>query len=338
MTGTITVTAPSGCAWSAVSNATWITISAGASGTGNGSVTYVVAANTGTTLRTGTMTIGGITFTVTQSAVSCVSTISPSFASVVAAGTTGTVTVFATTGCNWSAVSNDAWITVTGGATGSGNGTFTYSVAANTTTVARTGTVTAGGKTFSVNQGATPCSYTLSPTGQALGSAGGSGTVTVTTTPGCNWTATGGTSWVTITSGASGSGSGSVAFTAAPNTTTLSRTAILSIAGKGFVVTEPSASCTFSVTPLNVTVPAGGGTGTIAVTTQFMCSWGMSTSASWVTLTGSATGSGTATYTVTANTGSSPRTATISIAGITINLTQDAQTGAPSPNDLNMIQ
>src|SRR5208283_1798005 len=44
---TVTVTAGSGCAWTAVSNATWITVSAGASGTGNGSVTLQIAANTG---------------------------------------------------------------------------------------------------------------------------------------------------------------------------------------------------------------------------------------------------------------------------------------------------
>jgi hypothetical protein len=42
-----------------VSNATFITITSGSSGTGNGTVNYSVAANTGTTSRTGTMTIAG---------------------------------------------------------------------------------------------------------------------------------------------------------------------------------------------------------------------------------------------------------------------------------------
>jgi Zn-dependent metalloprotease len=64
--GTVTVTAGAGCAWTAVSNATFITITSGSSGSGNGSVSYSVAANTATTSRSGTMTIAGQTFTVTQ--------------------------------------------------------------------------------------------------------------------------------------------------------------------------------------------------------------------------------------------------------------------------------
>jgi Zn-dependent metalloprotease len=64
-TGSVTVTAGAGCAWTAVSNATFITVTSGASGSGNGTVNYSVAAN-GSTSRTGTMTIAGQTFTVTQ--------------------------------------------------------------------------------------------------------------------------------------------------------------------------------------------------------------------------------------------------------------------------------
>ena len=65
-TGSVSVTAGAGCNWTAVSNATFITITGGASGTGNGTVAYSVAANAGTTSRTGTLTIAGVTFTVTQ--------------------------------------------------------------------------------------------------------------------------------------------------------------------------------------------------------------------------------------------------------------------------------
>lgn len=65
-TSSVTVTATAGCGWTAVSNATFITITAGSSGTGNGTVNYSVAANAGTTSRTGTLTIAGLTFTVTQ--------------------------------------------------------------------------------------------------------------------------------------------------------------------------------------------------------------------------------------------------------------------------------
>ncbi len=65
--GTITVTAePNGCNWTAVSNAAWITINSGASGTTNGTIAFSVAAYTGTTPRIGTITAAGKTFTITQ--------------------------------------------------------------------------------------------------------------------------------------------------------------------------------------------------------------------------------------------------------------------------------
>ena len=62
----VSVTAADGCSWTAKSNANWITITSGSSGNGNGSVTYTVAASTGNSQRTGTMTIAGRTFNVTQ--------------------------------------------------------------------------------------------------------------------------------------------------------------------------------------------------------------------------------------------------------------------------------
>jgi hypothetical protein len=48
-----------------VSKASWITVTTGSSGSGSGTVTFSVAANTGGD-RTGTLTIAGRTFTVTE--------------------------------------------------------------------------------------------------------------------------------------------------------------------------------------------------------------------------------------------------------------------------------
>ncbi|MBA2736966.1 MAG: hypothetical protein H0U50_09305, partial [Pyrinomonadaceae bacterium] len=64
-TGTVNVTAPGGCAWTAVSNAAWLTVASGGSGNGSGTVSYSVQQNTGAA-RTGTITIAGQTFTVQQ--------------------------------------------------------------------------------------------------------------------------------------------------------------------------------------------------------------------------------------------------------------------------------
>src|SRR5262249_5918040 len=145
--GNIVVTASVTCSWTAVSNDPWITISVGATGTGNGNVAYNVAANTSGTSRTGTMTIGGQTFTVTQPGAPCGITISPTSSNLsTPAAATGTVSVTAGTGCSWTATSSVGWITITAGASGSGNGSVSYSVDANTGTTSRSGTMTIGGQ------------------------------------------------------------------------------------------------------------------------------------------------------------------------------------------------
>jgi serine protease len=64
--GSVSVSTQAGCAWTASSNASWLTITAGASGNGSGTVNYSVASNGGAS-RTGSLTIAGQPFTVTQS-------------------------------------------------------------------------------------------------------------------------------------------------------------------------------------------------------------------------------------------------------------------------------
>src|SRR5688572_24320720 len=160
-TGTVAVSGVTGCAWSASSSASWITITGGASGSGNGTVSYSVTTNASTTSRSGSLSIAGHTFSVTQAG-GCTFSISPGATTVSAAAATGTVAVTGMTGCAWTATSSASWITITGGASGSGNGSVGYSIAANTTTSARTGTVTIAGRTFTVTQEAASCTFTLS--------------------------------------------------------------------------------------------------------------------------------------------------------------------------------
>jgi uncharacterized delta-60 repeat protein len=82
--------------------------------------------------------------------------ISPTSLTIGAGGGAGnTIAVTAQVGCTYTAVSNNSFITITSGASGSGNGTVTFTVAANPG-VARTGTITVAGRTFTVNQAASP--------------------------------------------------------------------------------------------------------------------------------------------------------------------------------------
>ena len=63
--GTVSVTLTGAGSWVAWTSAGWITINGPTSGTGDGTVTFTVAANTGDA-RTGTITINGQTFTINQ--------------------------------------------------------------------------------------------------------------------------------------------------------------------------------------------------------------------------------------------------------------------------------
>jgi Zn-dependent metalloprotease len=82
----------------------------------------------------------------------CSFSINPTSASFAAAGGSASVTVTTAAGCNWTAVSNNSFITVTSGASGSGSGTVNYSVAANTGSLSRNGSLTIAGLTHSVSQ------------------------------------------------------------------------------------------------------------------------------------------------------------------------------------------
>lgn len=64
--GSVGVTAGAGCGWASQSNAAWLTISAGQFGFGDGSVSFTLAPNGSGHTRTGTLSIGGQTFTVTE--------------------------------------------------------------------------------------------------------------------------------------------------------------------------------------------------------------------------------------------------------------------------------
>ncbi|MGE0085143.1 MAG: leucine-rich repeat domain-containing protein [Desulfococcaceae bacterium] len=66
--GSVSVTAPVGCEWTAVTNApSWLTVvPSGSSGSGNGTVYYSITANTGSSYRSGELNIAGKIFTVVQ--------------------------------------------------------------------------------------------------------------------------------------------------------------------------------------------------------------------------------------------------------------------------------
>ncbi len=139
-------------------NESWILVTAGASGTGSGTVSYTVAANPGAA-RSGTLTVADQTSPATQqtlmvdqAAAACHYSITPETTDLGLPGGSGTVAVTVEAWCSWTATSNDLpWLTVTSGSSGNGNGSVGYSVAA-LSAGARAGTITIGDRTFTVSQ------------------------------------------------------------------------------------------------------------------------------------------------------------------------------------------
>src|SRR5262245_32386105 len=190
----------------------------------------------------------------------CSYSISPTSSTVGAAASSGSVSVAAGAGCAWTASSGAGWITITSGASGWGNGAVGYSVAANTSSSSRTGTLSIAGNTYTLTQqGQTPtCSYTVSPTSESSPAGGETATVTVTTTAGCMWTATSNATWITVTAGGSGSGNGTVTYNAAANTGSASRSGTLTVAGQTVIVSQTSGPPTATSAAISINFVGSG--------------------------------------------------------------------------------
>lgn len=155
----VTTAPATGCNWTATSQASWIHVADGAAGSGTGAFTFIVDANPGQA-RSGTLTVANQIVVFNQSSASPTPTPACTYSLSIGSTINGypsggtfpvAVTTTPPTGCPWTAVSNATWIHVTNGASGSGDGTFTFIVDGNTGP-ARAGTLTAAGQIVVFNQ------------------------------------------------------------------------------------------------------------------------------------------------------------------------------------------
>ena len=160
----VAVTAPVGCAWTAQSDASWLTPTP-PNGTGNGTIVLAAAANTATTSRAGIVTIGGQALQVAQAGTTeaiapipvnpCATiNLQREGDQIPATGLSGSTTflVYADTQCAWAAQSSASWLTLTAGASGTGNGAVSYFVQPNPDVSFRTATIAIGAAAFTVDQ------------------------------------------------------------------------------------------------------------------------------------------------------------------------------------------
>jgi uncharacterized protein (TIGR03437 family) len=254
----------------------------------------------------------------------CTFTLNPASRSVPATpDTVGSITVNASqSNCARVAVSdNPAWLTISFGSPGTGNGTIGYRVEANTTGSIRNGSIQVGNARFTVTQAAADCLYELSPLTARVLAAAGTGTIRVTTR--CQWTAASNASWLQVTPG-TGIGDGTISYSYEANRDTQARNAAITIGNRTFALTQEGAVCSTMLSPATFAIPGEGGSGSVAVTST--CAWRAAASAAWITIggPGSGTGNGTVPFTVDPNTTTQPRSATLTIGDQSVVINQAA--------------
>jgi hypothetical protein len=159
-----------------------------------------------------------------------------------AAGGEGSFQMNAPAGCSWKATSLVPWLTITGGASGTGSGTITFTVAPNNGP-ARAGQILHTDDSFYTITQASGCSFSINPSTRNVPAVGEEITIAVTASnAACTWVASSNVpvSWLSVKSGATGTGSGTVVLTASPNTVEVTRTLRATIAGEVFTATQPA--------------------------------------------------------------------------------------------------
>src|ERR1043166_9462717 len=116
------------------------------------------------------------------------------------------------------------------------------------------------------------CSFSLSPSSASFAASGGSGSMNLTTSAGCAWTATSTASWIIINSGFTGSGTGTVNYSVAANSGS-ARSGTMTIAGQTCSVDQAAAavpSCAYSLSASSApcTASSGSRSGTLTIAGQ----------------------------------------------------------------------
>jgi hypothetical protein len=260
--------------------------------------------------------------------------VSPPTISVSDAASQSEIVVTTDQRCEWKAVADAGWIRLAP-ASGAGGGRVTVDIAANPAPAPRSSTVRIGQQSVSLTQGgvAVPeCgdSLRIQPEKQDVSVDGGSFTATVSAREGCAWTVAS-DSWISP-SPTSGAGTASLTYTVTANSS-LPRSGTIRVGNRSLAVAQ--AGCSFRVGLSPQTVPQGGGSITVGVTTGTACTWTASRAVTWIEPALQA-GRGTTqvSFKVTPNTGGA-RSGRITVADQSIEFRQEpaepTQPSEPSP-------
>jgi uncharacterized membrane protein YqjE len=151
-TGAVSVTTAIGCPWTVINTNDWITITSSASASGVGTVSYMVEANPNPMDRTGMVMIADQLLMLRQRAVVCAYDITPTTRVHGFGETTGTVIVSTSSGCSWTVINTNTWMTILSSTEGMGFGSVGYRVAFNHSTNERSGVIMIADQAMSLTQ------------------------------------------------------------------------------------------------------------------------------------------------------------------------------------------
>ena len=325
------------CSYSVNDNRNWISVRP-ATVSGNGTVTVTVQSNSGSSSRSGVVTIGNRSLRITQEpdTVDCpvsprVSSSSLSFGH--GSGST-TVRVQEAATCSYSVNDNRNWINVRP-ATVSGNGTVTVIVQAHSGSSSRSGTVTIGNRNLDVLQEprtvACPPSPSVSSSSLSFGHGSSSTTVTVQETATCSYSVSDSRSWISVRP-STVAGNGTVNIEVDRNPATNSRSGHVTIGSRSVSVRQAASTGTTcpqspAVEPAAVSLSsAAGQSGSVGLQESAACRYRVVENVAWLrTGASNVAGNETITFeTESANDTGAARLGTLTIGNTSVTVRQCA--------------
>ena len=339
----ITVSVEAGCTWSATAAASWVVITAGASGVGIGTVGYYAQANGAGDPRSADLTIAGRRHAVTQAgrpAVTCEYVIDPGERHFSKDEGEGMFDVIAETGCPWTIAYSEPWVSVGGALERTGSGQVRYRVERNRSPEARVASIRVAGLVYVIRQAGDSgtCQYEVAPVELRTCISVSTLTATIDTPAGCPWTLRPTVPWLLLLGSSTGTGPMALRFSVTDNYDA-PREGVLEVrwptatAGQNIHVFQ--AGCRYAVSTPQVTMPAAGGAGSFQVfqvsdpvscggATQDRCIWLATPDVEWIVMTrpGSRAGDDRVDFTASPNPEPAGRTGRIAVRDRVVVVTQ----------------
>jgi Putative binding domain, N-terminal/Viral BACON domain len=279
-TGTLTVSAPTGCRWTASSQAEWIAVQGSASGSGNGTVSMTIAAYDGSEPRSGSVTVAEQRVSISQSA--CSLRLSPENRAFSDQGGSGEIDLAIQPGCRWRAGETPQWVTITP-SDGIGPATLRVTVAENNTGLRRDAMVRLGATALTIAQGGESCRYAVASDRSEFAFAGGDGIVEVKTAAGCRWEIKTDVDWLRVQDESTGTGPARLRFSVGVNTRSEDRLGHVALNGESIDITQSGQRhCSGAVTPVQTFARRIGNRAEFTVNAEAGCAWTANVGAGWL--------------------------------------------------------